>query len=212
MRVQLRSSRMALQQGCMTRSIASFGSIMRSGTVSSTTHTSTFSINKTIAPAACWRRVVVCIGKSALLAATARVIGVPARVGYADVRNHMTSRRLRERTKSDIFIWHSYTDLYIDGRWVKATPVFDQALCERVGLKPLEFDGRQDSLFHPFDREGRRHMEYLRDRGTFPDVPFETIQADFRLAYPSLVSERCLKGDFHAEAMVPKTSKQRASF
>jgi transglutaminase-like putative cysteine protease len=142
-----------------------------------------------------------CIGKSAVLAATARAIGVPARVGYADVRNHMTSRRLRERSKSDIFIWHSYTDLYIDGRWVKATPVFDQALCERVGLKPLEFDGRQDSLFHPFDREGRRHMEYLRDRGTFPDVPFETIQADFRLAYPSLASERGLKGDFHAEAI-----------
>jgi transglutaminase-like putative cysteine protease len=87
-----------------------------------------------------------CIGKSALLAAAARVVGVPARVGYADVRNHMTSRRLRQRTKSDIFIWHSYTDLYIDGRWVKATPAFDQALCERVGLKPLEFDGRQDSL------------------------------------------------------------------
>lgn len=142
-----------------------------------------------------------CIGKSALLAATARVIGVPARVGYADVRNHMTSRRLRERTKSDIFIWHSYTDLYIDGRWVKATPVFDQALCDRVGLRPLEFDGRRDSLFQPFDREGRRHMEYLRDRGTFPDVPFEKIQADLRLTYPSLVSEHGLKGDFHTEAI-----------
>ena len=152
-----------------------------------------------------------CIGKSAVLAATARVIGVPARVGYADVRNHMTSRRLRERSKSDIFIWHSYTDLYIDGRWVKATPAFDQALCERVGLKPLEFDGRQDSLFHPFDREGRRHMEYLRDRGTFPDVPFETIQADFRLAYPSLAGERGLKGDFHAEVMMPNARKQPAS-
>ena len=142
-----------------------------------------------------------CIGKSAVLAATARVIGVPARVGYADVRNHLTSRRLRERTKSDIFIWHSYTDLCIGERWVKATPVFDQALCERVGLKPLEFDGRQDSLFHPFDREGRRHMEYLCDRGTFPDVPFETIQADFRLAYPSLASQPGLKADFHAEVI-----------
>jgi transglutaminase-like putative cysteine protease len=142
-----------------------------------------------------------CIGKSALLAATARVIGVPARVGYADVRNHMTSRRLRERTKSDIFIWHSYTDLYIDGKWVKATPVFDQALCERVGLQPLEFDGRQDSLFQPFDREGRRHMEYLRDRGTFSDVPFETISGDFKIAYPSLAGECGLKGDFRAEVI-----------
>jgi transglutaminase-like putative cysteine protease len=147
-----------------------------------------------------------CIGKSALFAATARVIGVPARVGYADVRNHMTSRRLRERTKSDIFIWHSYTDLYIDGRWVKATPVFDQALCERVGLKPLEFDGRQDSLFHPFDREGRRHMEYLRGRGCFADVPFETIQAAFQHAYPSLMSERGLKGDFHVEAITASSN------
>jgi transglutaminase-like putative cysteine protease len=141
-----------------------------------------------------------CIGKSAVLAATARVVGIPARVGYADVRNHLTSRRLRERTKTDVFLWHSYTDLFVNGRWVKATPVFDQALCERVGLKPLEFDGRQDSLFHPFDREGRRHMEYLRDRGTFTDVPFERIQTDFRLAYPSLASERGLKGDFHTEA------------
>jgi hypothetical protein len=80
-------------------------------------------------------------------------------------------------------------------------PVFDQALCERVGLKALEFDGRHDSLFHPFDREGRRHMEYLCDRGTFLDVPFEMIQADFRLAYPSLVDERGLKGDFRTEAI-----------
>jgi transglutaminase-like putative cysteine protease len=153
-----------------------------------------------------------CIGKSAVLAATARAIGIPARVGYADVRNHLTSRRLRERTKSDVFIWHSYTDLYIDGQWVKATPVFDRVLCDRVGLKPLEFDGRQDSLFHPFDREGRRHMEYLRDRGTFPDVPFETIRADFRLAYPSLASERGLNGDFRAEAMtagVTQTSNSK---
>ena len=45
-----------------------------------------------------------------------------------------------------------------------------------------------------------------------PTFHLKTIQADFRLAYPSLVSEHCLKGDFHAEAMVPKTSKQRASF
>jgi transglutaminase-like putative cysteine protease len=153
-----------------------------------------------------------CIGKSAVLAATARAIGIPARVGYADVRNHLTSRRLRERTKSDVFLWHSYTDLYINGQWVKATPVFDQVLCDRVGLKPLEFDGHQDSLFHPFDREGRRHMEYLRDRGTFSDVPFETIRADFRVAYPSLASKRGLNGDFRAEAMtadVAQTSNSK---
>src|SRR5665811_2269462 len=120
-----------------------------------------------------------CIGKSALLAASARVIGIPTRVGYADVRNHLTSPRFYEKAKTDTFIWHSYTELYLAGRWVKATPAFDRALCDRLGLKTLEFDGETDSLLQPFDRSGRQHMEYLNDRGAFADVPFVTIQADF---------------------------------
>jgi transglutaminase-like putative cysteine protease len=151
-----------------------------------------------------------CIGKAALLAAATRAIGVPARVGYADVRNHLTSRRLYERIKTDIFIWHSYADLHVCGRWVKATPAFDLALCERVGIKPLEFDGENDSLFHPFDREGRRHMEYLRDRGTFADVPFEVIQEAFSHAYPSLMTGTVLSGDFRSEA-VAEVADEEAS-
>ncbi len=142
-----------------------------------------------------------CIGKATLLAACARVIGVPSRVGYADVRNHLTSRRLYEIIKTDTYIWHSYTELYLGGRWVKATPAFDRALCERVGLKPLEFNGTTDSLFQPFDPSGRRHMEYLRDRGSFADVPFEMITADFAKYYPSLMSSHGLAGDFRSEAV-----------
>ena len=142
-----------------------------------------------------------CIGKSALLAAGARTIGVPARVGYADVRNHLTSRRIYDLVKTDTFMWHSYTELYLSGRWVKATPAFDRALCERIGLKPLDFDGATDSLFQPFDPAGRRHMEYLRDRGTFADVPFDVIRADFIANYPSLMGSEGIAGDFHAEAV-----------
>ncbi len=142
-----------------------------------------------------------CIGKSALLAASARAIGVPARVGYADVRNHLTSPRFYEKAKTDKFIWHSYTELYLSGRWVKATPAFDRALCDRLELKSLEFDGKTDSLLQPFDRSGRQHMEYLNDRGTYADVPFDTIQADFLKFYPSLMSSHGLSGDFRSEAV-----------
>jgi transglutaminase-like putative cysteine protease len=142
-----------------------------------------------------------CIGKAALLAAAARVVGVPARVGYADVRNHMTSPRLYEKIRTDVFTWHSYADIQLDGQWAKATPAFDLALCQRAGVMPLEFDGTEDSLFQPFDRSGRRHMEYLKDRGTFADVPFDAIVADFRLQYPALMSSKGLSGDFHAEAV-----------
>jgi transglutaminase-like putative cysteine protease len=150
-----------------------------------------------------------CIGKSALLAASARVIGVPSRVGYADVRNHLTSRRLYELVKTDTFIWHSYTELYLAGRWVKATPAFDSALCERARIEPLDFDGRADSLFQPFDPAGRRHMEYLRDRGTFADVPFDVIKAEFITAYPALMSSQGLSGDFHAEAVAEVLAEQQ---
>jgi hypothetical protein len=84
----------------------------------------------------------------------------------------------------DIFIWHSLTELYLEGRWVKATPAFNLSLCQRFGVHPLEFDGRCDSLFHEYDRAGRKHMEYVRDRGHYVDVPYERILADLRETYP----------------------------
>jgi transglutaminase-like putative cysteine protease len=125
-----------------------------------------------------------CVGKASLLAACARAAGIPARVGFADVKNHLTSPRLAETMGSDLFVYHGYTDLYLDGKWVKATPAFNLELCTRFRVKPLEFDGREDSIFHPFDQDNRRHMEYLRDRGTYADVPVDAIQQAFREAYP----------------------------
>ena len=151
-----------------------------------------------------------CIGKSALLAACARVVGIPARVGFADVRNHLTSPRFYEKVKTDTFLWHSYTELYLSGRWVKATPAFDRALCDRAGIKTLEFDGETDSLLQPFDRAGRQHMEYLKDRGPFADVPFDTIQAEFLKTYPSLMSGHGLAGDFRSEAVAQTMDRSQS--
>jgi len=125
-----------------------------------------------------------CVGKAALLAACSRAAGIPARIGFADVKNHLTSPRLQETMGSDLFVFHGFTEFHLDGKWVKATPAFNLALCQRFRVKPLEFDGREDSIFHPFDADERRHMEYLRDRGSFADVPVEEIQRVFRETYP----------------------------
>jgi transglutaminase-like putative cysteine protease len=126
-----------------------------------------------------------CVPKAALLAACVRAAGIPARVGFADVRNHLTTPRLAEFMGSDVFIFHGYAEIYLGGRWVKATPAFNLDLCTRFHVKPLEFDGRNDSILHPFDEEDRRHMEYLGDRGSFDDVPVELIKQAFRETYPS---------------------------
>ena len=127
-----------------------------------------------------------CIGKAALLAACARADGIAARVGFADVKNHLTTPALRERMGTDLFVYHGYAELLLEGRWVKATPAFNVELCRRFRVKPLEFDGREDSIFHPFDEEDRRHMEYLRDRGSHADVPVAEIMQAFRETYPLL--------------------------
>ena len=125
-----------------------------------------------------------CVSKAILLAACCRALGIPARLGYADVLNHLSTEKLRQRMKTNVFYWHGYTALYLDDRWVKATPAFNIELCEKFGLKPLEFNGRDDSIYHAFDQAGNRHMEYLHDRGQFLEPPIEAMRRTFDEYYP----------------------------
>ena len=145
-----------------------------------------FMLDDTYRGSTCLKRGVGwCVPKAALLAACARAAGIPARVGFADVKNHLTTPQLTEKMGTDLFVFHGYADLYVDGKWVKATPAFNLTLCTRFRVRPLEFDGRADSIFHPFDEDNRRHMEYLRDRGSYADVPVDEIKRAFRETYPA---------------------------
>ena len=130
-----------------------------------------------------------CVPKAVLLAAVARAAGIPARLGFADVRNHLSTERLRQTMKTDVFVWHGYTALWLDGAWRKATPAFNLSLCEKFGLLPLEFDGVNDSLYHPYDQAGQRHMEYVNERGQFDDLPLDAIRASFAEVYPFWLPE-----------------------
>lgn len=140
-----------------------------------------FRASKTLASGRGW-----CVPKAVLLAASCRALGIPARLGFADVRNHLSTERMRRLMKTDVFLWHGYTELLLDGRWVKATPAFNLQLCEKFNLLPLEFDGRSDSIYHPFDLKGKRHMEYLNDRGWYLDVPIVEMLATFEREYPGV--------------------------
>ena len=118
------------------------------------------------------------------------------------MRNHLCTPRLRALVGGDVFYYHGYTEMAVAGRWVKATPAFDRVLCDKFGVRPLEFDGRSDSLFHAYDRGGRRHMEYLRDHGAHADVPVDEIVATFAREYPRLMesSPRASDTQFRREA------------
>ena len=127
-----------------------------------------------------------CIPKAVLLAAACRVVGIPARLGLADVQNHMSTARLREIMGTDIFYRHGYTAIFLNGRWLKATPAFNLELCQKMRLHPLAFDGEQDSIYHPYDLDGNRHMEYVSMQGEHDDVPREDLLNVFAIHYPHM--------------------------
>ena len=124
-----------------------------------------------------------CIPKAVLLTALGRAAGVPTRLGFADVRNHLASPRLLALLGTNVFAFHGFVEFWLSDRWVKATPAFNIELCERFGVQALDFDGEHDSLFHQFSVDGRQHMEYLRSRGTFADLPFALIMQTFTALY-----------------------------
>ncbi len=127
-----------------------------------------------------------CVPKAILLTACLRAIGIPAAVGFADVQNHLNSPKLAALMETDLFSYHGYVALKLDGQVFKVTPTFNRELCERFGVQAIEFDGTTDALFHEYDAEKRQHMEYVKDRGIFEDPPIADILDDMAILYPKL--------------------------
>lgn len=151
------------------------------------------------------QRSAFCVPKAILLAACLRRAEIPAAVGFADVRNHLNSPKLAELMGTDVFRYHGYVQLWLGEESYKVTPAFNMELCERFGVKPLIFDGHSDALFHEADASGRRHMEYVRERGLFADAPVDAILDDFAIVYPklrevSLSAARVRDDSFHGLA------------
>jgi len=124
-----------------------------------------------------------CIPKASLLCALGRACGIPSRVGFADVRNHLATKQLIDFLGSALFVYHGFVEFYLEGRWIKATPAFNRSLCLKHKVPPLEFNGRDDSIFQPYNSENQKFMEYVRFYGVYEDIPVGEIVAGWRKAY-----------------------------
>ena len=124
-----------------------------------------------------------CVPKASLLCALGRACGIPSRIGFADVRNHLATRQLLDFIGSNLFVYHGFADFYLEGKWVKATPAFNSSLCKRHNVPPLEFNGREDSLFQPYNLDNQKFMEYVKFYGIDADVPVDQIVAAWEKAY-----------------------------
>ena len=124
-----------------------------------------------------------CLGKAILLAASLRHMGIPSRLHFYQVQNHLGTSRLEEFLKTNVLVFHGATEIWLHDRWVTATPAFNKELCEKLGVDPLEFNGREDSIFQAYAREKGKFMEYLHDYGAFHDLPYEYMLREFRKEY-----------------------------
>lgn len=129
-----------------------------------------------------------CVEKSSVLAACLRKFGIPSRLGYAIVTNHIGVEKLTHYLRREEIVFHGFVDVFLDGKWVKCTPAFDQRICRISGVTPLNWDGETDSLFQEFD-QGKEFMEYKHFYGTFSDVPIELMNAEMKAYYPHLFEE-----------------------
>lgn len=154
-----------------------------------------------------------CIHKSIVFAAAARYLGIPSRLAFTDVRNHISTASLRKLVGGDVFHYHAYAEIYLNGRWVKSTPVFSRKLCHLFGVDPLEFDGTTDAALQPYDKKGNRYMEFIHHHGTFEDFPYEQCVAHLLLHHPRLFRDGCqtVRGDLAQERNIEATKQSYMS-
>lgn len=130
-----------------------------------------------------------CVEKAVLLAASARAVGIPSRLSFYIVRNHIATGRLEKLLQSDYLVFHGAAEMFLGGEWRKATPAFNKQLCNFLGVEPLEFDGTRDSIFQEFDRSGNVFMEYTHDYGAFDDLPYEMYLDELNKHYPHVLAD-----------------------
>ncbi len=120
-----------------------------------------------------------CVQKACVLAALARALNIPSRLHFADIRNHTLPEKLMKRMGTNLFIYHGYTELLLNGAWIKATPAFNISLCEKFGLKTVEFDGINDGVLSETTLDGQKYIEYVKDREISVDLPLKKILRTF---------------------------------
>ena len=142
------------------------------------------------------RKSGYCIEKAILLAASARSVGIPSRLSFYNVKNHIATERIEEILGTNVLVFHGAAELFLDGKWLKTTPAFNKRLCEKLDVAPLEFDGSADSIFQQFDRSGATFMDYLHEYGDFADFPYELALSEMRRHYPHIFEgEKYTRGE-----------------
>ena len=141
-----------------------------------------------------------CLDKAVILIALLRGAGIPARLGLAEVINHIGVEKIIESFGTEVLAPHGYTEAWNGQKWVKLTPAFNKELCHYLKVKPLEYKKNGiDALFQSSNEVDKKFMEYTKDLGVFNTVPITFINECLLSHYPQLIT-------------IPEIKKRRVNF
>lgn len=133
-----------------------------------------------------------CAQKALLMVACCRSIGVEANLQFFNVRNHLGIGNLQTFTQTDVLVFHTGLQVKLNNQWLKVLPAFDAKLCEKLKVKPIEFDGMADAFVQEYEGDGRSEklfMEYIHDYGCFDDLPLPLLMKELNHYYPHIFSQ-----------------------
>ena len=130
-----------------------------------------------------------CIPKASLFTAMMRILKIPAKLYFADIRNHLAPAKLRA-VMGDLFIYHCYCGVLLEGQWLKLAPTFNREMCAKINVQTNDFDGFHDALLPLTNLDGELYVEYVKDRGDAADIPFAEIIQAFNDFYGSDLTEK----------------------
>lgn len=132
-----------------------------------------------------------CTEKAVVYAALCRAAGIPNRLIFCNVRNHIAAERFEAVIGTNLMVFHGYNEVWVNGKWVKCTVAFNKDLCDKLGVATLEFDGENDDIFQQYDKQGGKFMVYEHDYGSFHDVPHDLwVRETIRIYGPAFSEER----------------------
>lgn len=141
-----------------------------------------------------------CAQKALLMVACLRLLGIEASLQFFNVRNHLGIGNLEKYLRTDLLVFHTGLQVKLNGKWLKLLPAFDSQLCKKLGVRPLEFDGKSDAFVQEFEGGNgskKLFMEYQKDYGCFDDLPIDLLMNELQHYYPHIFNEPLPEGDLH---------------
>ncbi|MEH0059763.1 transglutaminase family protein [Auritidibacter ignavus] len=127
-----------------------------------------------------------CLHKSILFVAGCRKLGVPAVLCSDVVTNHVADAAMHELVGGEEFL-HWYARIYLNGRWIKAAPIFNTLLCMLYGIDVLRFNPSGDAIEQRNSDSTR--MIYRGEQRYYVDPNMDELLTLIATKHPKMVTD-----------------------